>query len=420
MMFWIIATVMVIVALIMVVPVLWRKKQPLVEMDRNNQNVAIARERLAELEQEQSKGNFDEAEFETAKQELEMILLDDLQTPPTESATAGEQKFGRHAAIATALLVPMLTAALYWQLGAPQFIDMPKAVAAEAGPHGSQDSAELPSVDEMVARLAERLEKEPDDAEGWFTLGRTYMSMQRYQESAAALEKVHALVGDHPTIMLSLADALAMSNAGLMRGRPAELVHKSLAMAPENPTALWLAGMAAEEEGQYNQAIDYWRQLEPLLFDKPQSLLEVRQLIASAEKQLNGSATAASAATPTEATPGSAIALQVEVKLDAALADKVADDDTIFIYAKAEAGPPMPLAAVRKKASDLPLRITLDDTMAMTPQMKLSSFDKVIVGARISRSGNAMKQSGDLIGELSGVSVERTEAVTVIINQITP
>jgi cytochrome c-type biogenesis protein CcmH len=418
--FWIIASLMVVIALAMVVPVLWREKSETVEMDRNNQNVAIARERLAELEREYREGIIGEAEFETAKQELERMLLDDLQSFSAEQVPPPVHYSGRRAAMGVLFFVPLLTGLLYWQLGSLQYIGNTTAAGSKTNSHPGQAQGELSSMDEMVQRLAERLQREPEDAEGWFTLGRTYMSMQRYSESAAALERVHALVGEHPAVLLALADALAMANAGRISGRPAELVYKALELAPDNVTALWLAGVAAEQAGEYRQAIGYWRKLEPSLIEQPQSLLEIHQLIANAEKQLGVTPDSAGAQKSGEQTESAQASLVVEVKLDAALVEQVAVGDTLFIYAKAEDGPPMPLAVVRKQAAEWPQRVTLNDTMAMTPQMKLSAFDRVQIGARISRSGNATAQSGDLVGEVGAVAVDRAEPVTVIINRRQP
>jgi cytochrome c-type biogenesis protein CcmH len=181
------------------------------------------------------------------------------------------------------LLVPLLASTFYWQLGSPRFVQLEaeQAEQAEQGPEA------MGSVDSMVERLAQRLQQQPDDAEGWYTLGRSYMVMERYPEAAAALERVLALIGDEPGIMLSLADALTLSQGGSMAGRPAELVEKALALAPDSTTALWLGGLAAEERGDYALAAERWRKLEPLLAGQPESQERVRVLIEGAEQALS-------------------------------------------------------------------------------------------------------------------------------------
>lgn len=422
MLFWIIAALMVLAALAMVMPVLWRDPSRLPGAERgdgewDSHNVAIARERFAELEREHEQGRLDHEAFAAAKQELERMLLDDLEPRPVESPRPLSQGYGRRTAMALLFLVPLVTGVLYLQLGAPQLIGT--ASADDAVAPESPGSGEPASMEEMAARLAKRLQDEPEDAQGWYTLGRTYMNMERYEEAVAALEKVHALVGEKPKVMLALADALSMSQGGRMSGRAAELAQRVLVLEPENVTALWFAGLAAEEAGDDERAIDYWRKAEPLLQDQPRPLSTLRQLISRAEGRLGIAAGSAGRRADGVASKPS-VSLQVQVTLDDTLTNRVGPDDTLFIYAKAEAGPPIPLAVVRKRAADLPLEVNLNDGMAMTPQAKLSAFNKVTIGARISRSGNALAQSGDLLGEINGIAVGRAEPVTVVINKSVP
>lgn len=414
------ATLLVALALLMVVPGLWRGRTVRVQEERDGQNVEFARERLAELEREFSEGVVDETAFEAAKQELERVLLDDLQSEQPTVAESSGARASRNASLTLLLVLPLLTALLYWQLGSPESVRLAANAVPPSDPHTSNEEA-MPTMEEVVERLATRLANEPENVEGWFTLGRTYMSMRRYGEAVSALEKVNTLLGEHPTVMLALADALTMRNGGRMQGRPTELVRKALALEPDNTTALWLAGMAAEEEGRYAEAIALWRRLEPALKERPDSLREVRQLISAAEEQLGEASDSEVSAAPlnTEEAP---LSIRVEVTLDASLKEALKVEDTLFVYARAESGPPMPLAVVRASAAELPVQVTLDDTMAMMPQMRLSAFEQVVVGARLSASGDAIKQSGDLMGEVRGVAVRRdnVDVVSVTINQRVP
>jgi cytochrome c-type biogenesis protein CcmH len=244
------------------------------------------------------------------------------------------------------------------------------------------------------------------------------MSMGRYPEAADAFKRVHDLVGDEPAVMLRYADALAMTQGGQMAGEPFELVKRALQLKPDDTTGLWLAGLGYEEQGQYEQAVQHWRKLETMMQDDPASLNEVRNLIARAEKKLGRTVTVET--TPAKPAAVSGIALNVTVSLDAALQDKVSAEDTVFIFARAMEGPPMPLAAVRKQVRDLPLTVTLDDSMAMMPQMKLSNYAKVLIGARISRSGTPTAQSGDLTGEIENVATNSNEQITLTISKRIP
>jgi len=271
-------------------------------------------------------------------------------------------------------------------------------------------------MEQLVAGLAAKLQEEPENAEGWFMLGRSYMSMGRYPEAAAAFKRVHDLVGDEPAVMLRYADALAMAQGGKIA--PFELIQRALQIKPDDTTGLWLAGLGYEEQGQYEQAVQHWRKLEMMMQDDPAALNEVRNLIARAEQQLGRTVTVET--TPAKPAAVSSAALTVTVSLDAALQDKVSADDTVFIFARAMEGPPMPLAAVRKQVRDLPLTVTLDDSMAMMPQMKLSNFTDVTVGARISKSGAPRAQSGDLQGEISSVKTDNKSMIQLRIDQVVP
>jgi cytochrome c-type biogenesis protein CcmH len=284
--FWIIAAGMILLAIIMLTPVLLRPQQTR-PADRDRQNIAIAREHLAEIEAEKERGTLSVEEYEQARQELEQALLMDLETVEEEAAplTDGEAAYGRSALGILVLLVPIAALSLYFFLGSPQLLDADAArQLAEAERAG--ESGETPSIEEMVAGLQRRMQENPEDPEGWYMLGRSYMVLQRYAEAAEAYDQVHKLVGDNPNVMLALADALTMAADGVMAGRPAQLIRKSLEMEPDNPTALWLAGMAEEEAGNFEQALLHWRKLEPQLQGDEESLTQIRRLIVRAEEKL--------------------------------------------------------------------------------------------------------------------------------------
>jgi cytochrome c-type biogenesis protein CcmH len=229
-------------------------------------------------------------EYEQARQELEQALLIDLETSESEAAPSdGEEGvYGRSALGVLALLVPVLALSLYFYLGSPQLLDGDAARRmAEA-----QQSGEAPSIEEMVAALRQRMKENPQDPEGWYMLGRSYMVLERYSQAAEAFEQVHKLVGDQPNVMLSLADALAMSRGGAMTGRPAELIRKVVELDPENVTGLWLAGVVEEEEGNLEQALRHWKKAESLLQGDEESRAQIRSLISRVEKKLEGVDTA--------------------------------------------------------------------------------------------------------------------------------
>jgi len=414
--FWIFAALMLAAALWLLIPALLGRKS-IRDLDRNQQNVAIARDRLKELESEYGRGSLSEVDYEQARQELEQALLNDVDTSAASSAPVSTSS--TRASLAwVALGVPLAAVLLYLQLGTPGALQ-PQAAAAPQQGHAGGDSTE--SMEQLVASLAAKLQQEPENPEGWFMLGRSYMSMGRYAEAAEAFQRVLDQVGDEPTVMLRYADALAMAQGGKIAGKPFEVIKKALLLNPDDATGLWLAGLGYEEQGQYELAVQHWRKLEPMMQDDPASLNEVRNLIARAEQKLGRPVSTAMAETATpEPVAVSGAALKVTVSLDAALQDKVSPGDTVFIFARAVAGPPMPLAAVRKQVSDLPVTVTLDDSMAMMPQMKLSNFIEVRIGARISKSGTPGAQSGDLQGEVTPVKTDSNTMTRVKINQVLP
>lgn len=410
--FWILLAAMVVVGLAFLAPALLRTAA-LKASDRDQQNVVIGRERLAELQADHATGILSDSEYEQTKRELEQTLLIDLEGRDETDSHRESNGGGRATLLASALFVAIATVTVYLYLGSPQMVD-PAAMLAQ-----QQSSEKLPSVEEMMTALVERLKENPEDAEGWYLLGRTYMAVQDYQKAVFAFDKLNQLVSDQPSILLALADALAMSSGGDMQGRPAELIRKAIQLAPEDQTALWLAGMVEDQAGNYPLALTHWRHLQTLITDDAESLQRVDSLIARAEQRLSASGQTDSI--ESAKVPASMIkAITARISLADELAAKVEPDESLFIYARAMEGSRMPLAAVRMKVRDLPATVELSDTQAMVPGMNLSRFKQVVVGARISKSGNAIAASGDLLGEVSPVEVADDAVVDLVINSVLP
>lgn len=416
MLFWIIVAAMLLAAVAILAPALLRSRNA-DDLDRDQQNVVIARERLAELETELSEGALTREQYDEAKRELEQALLQDLERQEqAEGREGASRRLSLIALGAVVLLVPLLSIGLYYKLGSPELaLPADQRTAAHQGAGDGQNM----SLEQMVAALVGRLKDNPDDAEGWFLLGRTYMAMNAYDKAAATFGRLYQMVGDEPVVLLAWADAQAMTQKGDLTGKPAELIRKAVEVAPEDPTALWLAGMVEEQAGDHRLALTYWERLAPMVQDDPESRDRVASLIAVARERAG---LPAKDRTTAKASPAaaSASAIKVRVVLSPELAARAAPDENLFIYAKALKGPRMPLAAARLKVKDLPVELTLDDSSAMTPQMKLSNFDQVVVGARVSRSGNAISASGDLKGEVSPVEVGAAGVVEILIDKVVP
>jgi len=416
--FWAIAALLVAAAVLFVVPPLVRRTR-FAATDVAAQNVALARARLAELDADLHAGRLDKEQFDALRAELEETLATDLAAASSAPAANGQPP-SVWPALVVALALPAFAGTIYLLLGNPGAIDAPTAAAMPAGhPGGAPDAA---TVEQLLERLVARLDKDPDNAEGWYMLGNTYMALKRYPEAAKALARARDLTGGDARVTLRYADALAMSAGGRLAGEPFKIVLGVLEREPANPTALWLAGMGYAESGDDARAVEQWQKLLPLLSGEPDSVNEVRGLINAARTRMGQPplepAAAPAPAPETPAASAAQVALTVNVRLDPALASRVRPDDTLFIYARAMSGPPMPLAAVRKRAADLPLSVTLSDAQAMAPGLNLSSVKEVRVGARISRSGNAITQPGDLRGEVAPVSTGAGSVDIVIVDEV--
>jgi cytochrome c-type biogenesis protein CcmH len=423
MLFWTITAVMVAAALAIIAPALLRRRQAS-DLDRNAQNVAIARERLAELDAELATGVISAEEHADSKRELEQVLLQDIEeSGQAKAAPAVGASHGKFTLLSLAILVPLLSVVLYQNLGTPSLITAQSGKPATGAGHSN--GAQAGSMADRAIKLRQRLEEQsPGDANGWFLLGRTYMTIKDYPQAAQAFDRAYQLTGDQPAVMLALADALTMSQPDVPSARAAELVEKALALEPENTTALWMAGLNAADRGDYNEALRLMQKLHPLLAASPQDQqqleIQIARLSAAAgiEPPALARRPAAQAPDTSAAVPGATVRLRVS--LSPAMQQQANAGDTVFIYARAMNGPRFPLAAARHRVSDLPLEITLSDAQAVMPTAKLSDFPLVKVGARVSASGNAIAQSGDLIGERPDIEVGGKDVVEIVIDSVQP
>jgi cytochrome c-type biogenesis protein CcmH len=424
--FWALAAGMVALALGFVLIPLLRpgRGDP---MDRDQLNIAVIKQQLAELETDLANGKLEPAEYEAARTDLERELLYDLSEGEDKGPRAGARSRGRWVAAVLAVALPVTAGTLYRYLGAYPRASAVQQAQVGAGTEGDPGQA-LPSVEQMVGALAARLRRQPDDPQGWEMLGRSYSVLERHAEAAEAYRKAVELTGaKDPGLLANYAEALALAHGGALTGQPAALIAQALALQPRHPKALWLNGYIAYQKGDLKQAIATWEQLAGLLPKGSGEAQQIQDNIRQARAQL-GAPGAAQAAAPAaapeqggeEAIGGPAKAIRTQVRLAPDLKGRVSPGDTVFIYARAIDGPRMPLAIVRKQVADLPLTLTLDDSLAMTPAMTLSRFPHVSLEARVSKSGNAMAQSGDLKGSIQPVSPGQKAVVRLTIDQVVP
>jgi cytochrome c-type biogenesis protein CcmH len=388
MIFWIAAIGLLLLALLILVTPLLRAQVTDQADDRQQQNIDIARDKKATLDFQLAQGELSQEEYDNTLLDLETALALDLEN--IESSDLGQQ--GNWAVWLIAVIVPILSIGLYFQLGEYGVIKNPTLAQVPAARQAQDQMSDL-SIEEIEELIKQRLSKNPEDAEGWYMLGKTYMAQQKFDKAIAAYQRTYDLTGEEPGVMFSLADALAMQSDGIMQGEPEQLVKRGLEISPQDPTGLWLAGLAAEQRQDYKSAHASWVQLLPLIQNDPASSSEIRELIRVLEQrdpQLSASVADSNV-------------LNLSISLSENIRQLAAPGDSVFVYAKAMDGPPMPLAVKRLSVRDLPAQVSLSNDDAMIPNMNLSSFARVIVGARVSKSGNPVAQPGDLFVEYEGI-----------------
>lgn len=379
-------------------------------------NINIYRDQLRELDDDLAAGTIDGARHAEARAELERRLLEDTADAPAGSATA-PRAGGRTVAV-LALLIPSVAIGLYLAVGTPQAL-VPQAAGDSA--HGITTA----QVEQLIEKLAARMKNAPDDPEGWIMLGRSYAAMERFSEAAAAYGEAAARLSGDAQLLVDYADVLAMSQGRRLTGEPEKLVQRALAIDPDNPKALALAGTIAFEQKKYAIAVTHWQRLAKSLPPGSEIASDVQASIAEAQALAGASGATAAATKPAAAKPESArkdtstpARVGGSVRIADTLKARAAPDDTVFIFARAVDGPPVPLAILRKRVADLPMSFSLDDSMAMAPGMNLSRFGNVVVGARISKSGTATRQAGDLEGFSKSVAVGKTGIAITIDNEV--
>jgi cytochrome c-type biogenesis protein CcmH len=387
--FWIIAALLIACALFFVLPPLLKRRAG-AGVAAQRLNIAVYRDQLNELEADRRAGTLNDEQYERARLELERRLLDDVAADG--APVAAERSASRVPAIIAGVAVPVLAVALYFAVGNP------RALAPVALPQHAGETVTAEQVEAMVAKLAERMRQKPDDAQGWAMLGRSYAVMGRFEDAAAAYGKAAERAPDNPHVLTDYADALAMARGQNLLGEPEALVMRALKIDPDHGKSLALAGTIAFEKKDFATAILYWERLAKVMPPDSDIARNVQASIAEARGLLAGKGQAVEKAGTPSTDKAAGAGVSGTVTLAPALKSKAAPDDTVFIFARAAEGSRMPLAILRKKVSDLPAAFTLDDNTAMSPATRLSGTPQVVIGARISKSGNAMPQSGDLQG----------------------
>jgi cytochrome c-type biogenesis protein CcmH len=419
--FWVAAVVCVVIALIFVLPALMRTRAGAGKAARRDVNIAVYRDQMKEMEADRANGLLSEAQYQTAKLELEARLADDALSleDTAEPGRVGSRKLG----YTLGAVLPAAAFGLYFWLGNPASLialaDAQSAAApsAMAGAPGDHDFMK------MLQKVEEKTKTNPDDGAAWAMLAKTYGVMERWPEALQAYEMAIKLLPKDASVLSGYAEALALTNNRVLTGKPIELVKKALEIDPQDMKGLELAGIHAYQEQNFAQAGFYFKRLYPLL--PPES--PYAQDILAAQKEAERLAQAGmtgldNLANPPPANDKAATAPGATIKgsidIAPALKSRLAATDVLFLFARpGQSGPPV--AAVRASASQLPLEFELDDSMAMNPGNTLSQHKQVILVARISKSGNPMAQPGDFEGTLPNVKVGAS-GVKIVIDQTRP
>lgn len=384
--FWLSAGLLLLAALgFLLIPVL-RGRKAQAEEDRTALNVTLYQERLQDLENQRQAGALSDEQWQNGRDEAARELLADTEGAESKARVG---VLGSKVPLTAALLMPLLGYGLYLYWGAIDDVERARTFAEQPQ-----------TIEAMTARLEASVKADPKSAEGWYFLGRTYMAQGRAADAATAFERAVENSGREPELLGQWAQALYFASDKQWTEQLQALTDEALKADPAEVTSLGLLGIAAYEEGRFEKAIGFWERLVAVLPEQDPSRQAIQGGIARARERL---------ATPTDAPPVAAVPQQLTVKVDlaAALKDKVQPNDSVFVFARAASGPPMPLAVKRLTVADLPAEVSLSDSDAMMPQLKISGFEQVLLVARISRSGDAT--AGEWIGRSQPLASSTTE-----------
>jgi cytochrome c-type biogenesis protein CcmH len=405
------AAVLVVISLLFLLWPFRRHSSAQADLSRQQLNSAIYRDQFAELERDRAEGILSQADYDQAKTELQRRLLEDSQVgSEAKAATASPS---RAIPVVLGLVLPLGAILLYLVLGNPAALN-----PAASSPHGQQLSKQ--DIESMVAGFAAKLEKEPENYQGWAMLARSYKSMGRFPEAMRAYERTGPMLETSADLLVDYADTMA-AGAGGFNDKVTALIDKALRIDPNNAQGLWMRGTVAFETGGYARAVADWERLLALLDPESEDARVVAANIDEARQKGGLKATPKTAAKigagGTAPTAVANATVKGRVELSSALAGKLPADAVLMVVARPNDGSRMPVAVVRASVADLPFMFTLDDSLAMSPDRKLSQFAELQVEARVSKTGQAIPQAGDLYGPVETVKLG-TQNVRLKIDQV--
>lgn len=368
--------------------------------------LVVLREQLAELEAEHAAGRTSEAEYQRSRQEIEQRALDEGRAAEGHADVRPSKAW----AAMVALALPAAAAAIYLTLGTPAALD-PRALVAQEEEHAI-DPAEMAG---LVAQLADRLEQHPEDVTGWLMLARSYVMLGNAEDALATWQRIGARAPDDTNVLADWADVLATAQRGNFGGEPDRLIARALQLQADNVKALALAGTAAYQRGDFAGASEHWERILAQVPAGDEARSSIVASINDARAQgglplLEGAAEPAPARTAERA---EALPLSGNLSLSPELAAAVQPDEPVFVFVRPVEGG-IPIAALRLRAADLPASFDF----SAAPRMSEGPLpSQVVVGARLSRHGDASARAGDLEGVSAPVAPD-AQGVAIVIDRV--
>ena len=374
--------------------VLLRQREVPTSASQAKANASVYRAQILDLDREHESGHISDEEWKLSRDELSLRLLED--TSVVDEPIAKKEKPALMTAVILAIALPVSAMGMYMWLGEPDALN-PMAVRGN-------DKVDQQELSKMADNLAKKLEEKPDNLQGWVMLGRTYRTLEKFDASLKAYDRALKLTADDD-LRIERVEVLAMQRQGNFEGEPWDIILDILQKDPQHYAALLMAGSASYAHEKYADALSYWQKArKPLTSDNP-DVPGLDEAIASVQQKLGITPKSAQAKPSNPAPANLALSVSGKVSLSAALKGKANPADVVFIYATPANGERMPLAIFKTTVANLPFNFTLDDSTAMSPDRKLSGAGEVFVKVRVSKSGNAMPQSGDLLGTIGPVKV---------------
>jgi len=410
--FFVICALLIIVALIIILPSLLANKLQ-VDVDRKKINYAVYEKKLKELEYDRERDLIDTEQFKIARSDLQRSLINDL---------AGQKelvlkKSNKLLPIIIIIFIPVIAVSIYLKIN--------NGLISLSPDFETQLQSQIPSIEQAIASLEKKLKQDPSNIDGWMMLGRSYLISEKFDAAVMVYSKANEITnGANPDILVAYGEAKGFSAGQKFNEAMLALFTRALQIDPTHKRGLWYAGLAAYQLEDFRSSVEFW---EKLLQQVPNDQSEAKsalQVYLNSARQKGGIRIADnSQIAGQEALNNIGIGkarITVHVSLSKKLEEKVTKSDPLFIYARAQNGPKMPLALVKMTAGDLPATVILDDSISMIPSMTLSNAEQVEIIARISKSGQAIMQSGDMYGSVQSITTKKFETVDVIISDLVP